>query len=238
VRGVGVRQDLADVRGAHARRYVEFDPVGVDFHPDRGARGLPEQRGDHAPDRLVRPMAGGDVDHDRPTRRLDHEPLVGRDRVALRDTLLDRIECLRDRRRIGGIAPCEVAGDGVAIPSGLELARGHAAGLADFPGHCVRHWNLPAGPGGHLATGVLHRRCVDAGLLLVDLGDPPEFAALDERGPRLREVDDEPLIEGADALAGRHVVHLVGLLVGDHREMAIEVLPGPPALLDPVGVLL
>jgi len=109
-----------------------------------------------------------------------------------------------------GVPLGEVARDRLGRRPRRERLGGLAANPPDLLRNGLRDRNLPPDPRGHLAGGVGDGRDVHALLLLVDLGDPPHLAALDERLARPGEVDDEPLVEGADTPTRGHIVHLVG----------------------------
>ncbi len=175
---------------------------------------------------------------------LDDDATVRRDRVGGR-VVGEPGKTGRDSLFVDFVAPLEVPGDGAGpgpaphftLRPARQLRPRNAAHLTDLPGDGPGDRDLLAGPGGNLSGRVLDGRDRHRLLLLVDLGDSPHLPALDEHLPRGREVDDEPLVEGPDPRAAGDVLDVVGGLVGDHREVLVEVLPGTAALLDAVFLL-
>ncbi len=144
---------------------------------------------------------------------------------------------LGQRVLVGGIAAREFSADRGGVGPGGQLRFRDGADLADLTRDRGGDRNLLPDPGRHLAGGVFDRADLDSSLLVVDLGDPPHLAALDEHRAGLGEIDDEPLVQGPDLAPRGDVVDLVGLLVGDHREVCVDVLPGAAGGLDAVLAL-
>ena len=235
--GLGLPEHALDIGARDPARDVEFDPIGVDLQPHRRARLLAQQRREHPPEGLVGGVAETGVHDDAPGLVLHDHPLVGRHRAPRLDLLFERVERLARGVLVGGIPVGEV---GRHCRPGLarrERLADPAADLADLARDGFRDRDLAAGPGGDFARRVLDRADLHLALLVVDLRDPPHLPPLDERLAGPREVDHEPLVEAPDRPSGSDVRDGVGLLVGDHREVGVEVLPRAARLFQPVQIL-
>jgi len=84
---------------------------------------------------------------------------------------------------VGGIAVSEFAADRGGVGTAFELWFRDCANFADLARDCGGDGNFLADPRGDLARGILDGTDLDTGLLVVDLGDPPHLAALDEHLP-------------------------------------------------------
>jgi len=135
---------------------------------------------------------------------------------------------------VGGIAVSEFAADRGGVGTAFELWFRDCANFADLARDCGGDGNFWPIHEGTSPAGSSMGLTLTRASLVVDLGDPPHLAALDEHLPGWAKLTTKRSSKVPIWLPRGDVVDLVGLLVRDHREIGVDVLPGAAGGLDAI----